>query len=89
MEESSKNVAFGYLSVLLGYLALLPAICERIRNAQSRKSLRPLVLSIEEFINFHKVVENQQFADDIDGHNPQIKLTERWESLVGQLAPLI
>lgn len=85
MEETTKNVPFGYLSVLLGYLALLPPIAHRIQNAQPRKTLTPLVLSIEEFIGLHRAVDGQYEAD-IDGHNPQAGLTERLESLVDKLA---
>ncbi|KAF4634660.1 hypothetical protein G7Y89_g3445 [Cudoniella acicularis] len=85
--ETQKNVAFGYLSVLLGYLALLPAISERIRVQQPRKTLRPLVASIEEFIGHHKTVDSQ-IAEDEDGHNPHSGLTERLESLVHKLGAL-
>ncbi|KAH8598039.1 wings apart-like protein regulation of heterochromatin-domain-containing protein [Bisporella sp. PMI_857] len=84
-EESQKNVAFGYLSVLLGYLSLLPAISERIAAQQPRKTLRPLVTSIEEFIGHHKVADSQFEADD-EGYNANIGLTERLEELVLKLS---
>ncbi|KAH8683095.1 wings apart-like protein regulation of heterochromatin-domain-containing protein [Tricladium varicosporioides] len=82
--ETHKNVAFGYLSVLLGYLALLPAISDRVREREPRKTLRPLLASIEEFIVHHKTVDSQ-IEEDEDGHNPQSGLTERLESLVNKL----
>ncbi|KAH6684387.1 wings apart-like protein regulation of heterochromatin-domain-containing protein [Halenospora varia] len=82
--ETHKNVAFGYLSVLLGYLALSPAISDRIRAREPRKTLRPLLASIEEFIVHHKTVDSQ-IEEDEDGHNPQSGLTERLESLVNKL----
>jgi hypothetical protein len=84
VEESQRNVAFGYLSVLLGYLSLLPSISERIRVSQPRKSLRPLLASIEEFIGHHKAVDDLIEADE-EGHNPHIGLTERLQSLVDKL----
>jgi hypothetical protein len=87
VEESQKNVAFGYLSVLLGYFSLLPAISERIQRRQPRKTLRPLVASIEEFIGHHKTVDDLIAADE-DGYNPQSGLTERLESLVSKLGAL-
>jgi len=87
MEETQKNVAFGYLSVLLGFLALLPSISKRVQQTQPRKTLTPLILSIEEFIRHHKTVDNQ-FAADSDGHNPQAGLTERLENLVSKLTHL-
>jgi hypothetical protein len=84
VEESEKNVAFGYLSVLLGYFSLLPEISERIKNNLARKTLRPLVASIEEFIGFNKTVDDL-IAPDEDGHNPHSVLTERLENLVTKL----
>lgn len=87
VEESQKNVAFGYLSVLLGYLSLLPTISERIRIEQPRQTIRPLVASIEEFIGHHKTVDDLLGADE-DGHNAHAGLTERLESLVSKLGAM-
>ncbi|RDL35099.1 uncharacterized protein BP5553_07030 [Venustampulla echinocandica] len=85
VEESQKNVAFGYFSVLLGYLSLLPAISQRIENRQ-RNTPRLLVASIEEFIGHHKAVD--LIAADQEGYNPQTGLTQRLESLVDKLRML-
>jgi len=73
--------------VLLGYFSLLPAISKRIEEKQARKTLRPLVASIQEFIGHHKKADEMIAADE-DGHNPQAGLTERLESLVNKLADL-
>ncbi|TVY44679.1 Wings apart-like protein-like protein [Lachnellula subtilissima] len=86
VEETQKNVAFGYLSVLLGYFCLLPEISDRVQNRQPKKTLRPLLASIEEFIGHHKTVDEIIAAGE-DGHNPQSGLTERLESLVDRLGP--
>ncbi|PVH71549.1 hypothetical protein DL98DRAFT_521006 [Cadophora sp. DSE1049] len=83
VQESQKNVAFGYLSVLLGYFALLPQLAERIQARQTRKTLRPIVASIEEFIGHHKTVD--MIAADEEGYSPQTGLTERLEALVKKL----
>ncbi|KAH6698942.1 wings apart-like protein regulation of heterochromatin-domain-containing protein [Leptodontidium sp. MPI-SDFR-AT-0119] len=83
VQESQKNVAFGYLSVLLGYLSLLPSLSERIQSKQPRKTLRPIVASIEEFIGHHKTVD--MIAADEEGYSPQTGLTERLEGLVAKL----
>ncbi|KAG4427811.1 hypothetical protein IFR05_016705 [Cadophora sp. M221] len=83
VQESQKNVAFGYLSVLLGYLSLLPSLSERIQAKQPRKTLRPIVASIEEFIGHHKTVD--MIAADEEGYSPQTGLTERLEGLVTKL----
>lgn len=85
VEESQKNVAFGYLSVLLGYLSLLPAISTRIAAQQPRKTLRPLVESIEEFIGHHKAADIL-IEEAEDGHDAQTGLTERLERLVARLS---
>lgn len=53
---------------------------------QPRKTLRPVVASIEEFIGHHKTVD--MIAADEDGYNPQTGLTERLENLVSKLAGL-
>jgi hypothetical protein len=68
-------------------LALLPSISKRIKHTQPRKTLAPLVLSIDEFIKFHSIVDQENIADS-DGHNPHAGLTERLENLVSKLANL-
>ncbi|OWP02659.1 hypothetical protein B2J93_6492 [Marssonina coronariae] len=78
-----KNVAFAYLSVLLGYLSLNASLSARIQAQLPRKSLRPVLASIEEFIRMHKSVD--MMAADEDDHNPQTVLTERLEGLVGRM----
>lgn len=62
-------------------------ISKRIREKQARKTLRPIVASIKEFIGHHKTVDDLIAADE-DGHNPQAGLTERLESLVSKLEGL-
>ncbi|EHL01692.1 hypothetical protein M7I_2326 [Glarea lozoyensis 74030] len=83
VEESQKNVAFGYLSVLLGYLSLMPEIALRVKEKQPSKTITPLVASIVEFISHHKTVD--LIIADEDGHNPNSGFTERLESLVETL----
>lgn len=73
--------------MLLGFLSLLPAISVRIRDRQPRKTLRPLLASIEEFIGHHKTVDDLIAADE-DDYNPHSGLTERLESLVTKLSAL-
>jgi hypothetical protein len=81
VEDTHRNVAFGYLSVLLGYLALMPEIEERIRSRLGKDSLQLLIGSIKEFIIHHKKVDDL-FEDGVDGHNPQAGLTERLQNMV-------
>ncbi|KAH8821707.1 wings apart-like protein regulation of heterochromatin-domain-containing protein [Xylogone sp. PMI_703] len=87
VQESQRNVAFGYLSVLLGYLSLLPAIADRIRNRLPRKSLKPLLESIEEFIGHHKAVDDLTQPDE-EGRSSHVGLTERLQALVDRLSSM-
>lgn len=68
---------------MLGYLSFSPSISARIANQQPRKTLRPLVESIEEFRDFHKQVDLS--ADMEDGHNAEREMTKRLENLVTKL----
>ncbi|KAG9232985.1 wings apart-like protein regulation of heterochromatin-domain-containing protein [Amylocarpus encephaloides] len=83
VEEIQKNVAFAYLSVLLGYLSLLPSVAQRVKTHQSSHSLAPVIASIQEFIGYHKAVDEQ--AVDEAGNTPQSKLTEQLQGLVSNL----
>ena len=83
MEESQKNVPFGYLAVLLGYLSIMPEIAQMVKEQQPSKTLSPLIASIIEFITHHKTLD--LIAADEDGHSPNTGFTDRLESLVEQL----
>ncbi|KAG0648430.1 Wings apart [Hyphodiscus hymeniophilus] len=83
LEDNHKNIPFGYLSVLLGYLCLSPTILERVRNQLEGKTLKPLLASIEEFIGHHKTVDDLYATED--GHSPNSAFTERLEALVSIL----
>ncbi|KAI0379969.1 hypothetical protein F5Y04DRAFT_111273 [Hypomontagnella monticulosa] len=84
METSHLNVAFGYLSVLLGYLALYPPVRQKIRSSHSAKSVGPLLDSLREFITHYGKVE--QSADDSDdGSRGHGSYMERLQDLVQQL----
>ncbi|KAK4669699.1 uncharacterized protein QC763_205260 [Podospora pseudopauciseta] len=53
MEKTQLNVALGYLSILLGYLCLHEPIKERFVRVHPKKSLQPLLDSVNEFIALH------------------------------------
>ncbi|RDW70228.1 hypothetical protein BP5796_08625 [Coleophoma crateriformis] len=84
-EESQRNIPFGYLSILLGYLCLSPAISVRVRGLLPAKSLPPLLTSIEQFISYHKAVDDILEAED-DDYIRQTGLTDRLQSLVDRLS---
>ncbi|KAI1138945.1 hypothetical protein F5Y05DRAFT_383091 [Hypoxylon sp. FL0543] len=83
METSHLNVAFGYLTVLLGYLALHAPVRQNIRSNHSANSIGPLLDSLREFITHHRKVE-QSAGEDDDGSRAHSS-SERLEDLVRQL----
>ncbi len=58
------NVAFGYLSVLLGYLCLGEAVRDRFVLLHAGRNLAPLVGAIGEFIAFHRAADDATEASD-------------------------
>lgn len=69
MEKTHLNVAFGYLSVLLGYLGLYRPIRRKLISSHSARSIGPLIGSIREFIAHYEQVENAlSESDDNDRH---------------------
>ncbi|KAI0199069.1 wings apart-like protein regulation of heterochromatin-domain-containing protein [Astrocystis sublimbata] len=69
MEKTHLNVAFGYLSVLLGYLSLHGPVRHKVIHSHSARSIGPLVGSIREFVAHYEQVENAlNEGDDDDGH---------------------
>ncbi|KAK4453608.1 wings apart-like protein 1 [Podospora aff. communis PSN243] len=77
IEKSQLNVALGYLSILLGYLCTYDPIRERFLLVHPKKTLQPLLDSINEFIVVnHKAAEAQQ---------SQFGATARLQNLLAQL----
>ncbi|KAI1398130.1 hypothetical protein F4819DRAFT_469540, partial [Hypoxylon fuscum] len=85
METSHLNVAFGYLAVLLGYLALYPPVRQKIRSNNAAKSIGPLLDSLREFITHHQKVEQNVDEGDDDGSRDHNSYTVRLQELVNQL----
>ncbi|KAK0664001.1 wings apart-like protein regulation of heterochromatin-domain-containing protein, partial [Cercophora samala] len=79
MEKTQLNVALGYLSILLGYLCLHEPIKERFVRVHPRRSLQPLLDSVNEFIALHI----KAAGADGDGQSGSI---ERLKGLADQLA---
>ncbi|KAK3945027.1 wings apart-like protein 1 [Diplogelasinospora grovesii] len=84
MEETQLNVAFGYLSILLGYLCLYGPIRDKFISIHPKKNLDPLLESITEFIiYFHKVAEAAAKAQG--GSKQESESAARLQSLVDRL----
>ncbi|KAK4229867.1 wings apart-like protein 1 [Podospora fimiseda] len=82
MEKTQLNVALGYLAVLLGYLCLNDSIRDRFIAVHPKKSLRPLLDSINEFIILHHKAAEAQGEDGSKGESAAVA---RLESLANQL----
>jgi hypothetical protein len=59
VEKTQLNVAFGYLAVLLGYLALSSSVRQLISSKSSGQGLRNLIGSIQEFIAHHRTLDQR------------------------------
>ncbi|KAK0739180.1 wings apart-like protein regulation of heterochromatin-domain-containing protein [Apiosordaria backusii] len=79
MEKTQLNVALGYLSILLGYLCLHDPIKERFVTVHPKKSLQPLLDSVNEFIALH-IKAAEAHGDSQSGS------IARLQSLADQLA---
>ncbi|XXH00253.1 hypothetical protein Hte_006595 [Hypoxylon texense] len=84
METSHLNVVFGYLSVLLGYLALYAPVRKKIRSNNAAKSIGPLLSSLREFTTHHQKVEQSMDESDDSSPGPN-SYTTRLQDLVRQL----
>ncbi|CAJ2507474.1 Uu.00g086600.m01.CDS01 [Anthostomella pinea] len=84
LEKSHLNVAFGYLSVLLGYLSLHAPVRQKLKSSHSARSIGPLIDSIREFTGFIKKMESTADEDD-EGSRSSSGYTEQLQSLVHQL----
>ncbi|KAK6848887.1 hypothetical protein PG995_012720 [Apiospora arundinis] len=82
--KSELNVAFAYLAVLLGYLALLKPFRIAFRASHAKKSMKPLLDSIREFVAHHKVMEAtlKEAVGEGDAHGGY---TDKLQLLVEQI----
>ncbi len=86
MEKTQFNVAFAYLSILLGCLCLHGSIRERFLAICPQGTLRPLISSIKEFIMFQKMAAKAMEGEGQSKH--ESGATERLEKMVEQLQRL-
>ncbi|KAM0345106.1 hypothetical protein ACHAPU_006741 [Fusarium lateritium] len=59
VEKSKLGVAFGYLSVVLGYLCLVDSARQRFTEQSGSGGLSGLIGSIKEFIGMYRSVDNK------------------------------
>ncbi|OCL03855.1 hypothetical protein AOQ84DRAFT_347041 [Glonium stellatum] len=84
MEESQSNVAYGYLSVLLGNLCQNDQVLRKIRSKIPNRRLDVLINAVEEFIQYHQKVDRDMF-DGEEGGEISINYTERLQTVVDRL----
>ncbi|KAK3685999.1 wings apart-like protein regulation of heterochromatin-domain-containing protein [Podospora appendiculata] len=85
MEKTQLNVALGYLSILLGYLCLNSSIRDRFLSVHPKRSLQPLLDSINEFIRFHQEVAEARAGEEGSKQETEFAALSRLQSLVVQL----
>ncbi|KAL8968105.1 MAG: hypothetical protein Q9197_005055 [Variospora fuerteventurae] len=78
-EGTSSNVAFGYLSVLLAYLSVDEEAREVVANQLEGRNLQPLLIAVEEFLQYHR-----QIGEDLKDEEADLKT-----SFIGRLKSVI
>lgn len=85
VEKSQLNVAFGYLSLLLGYMSLYEPVRQRFNSMHKAGNLVPLLDSIREFIAYHRMTDDA-IAQTGEGQAPLYSsFTTKLQGLVERL----
>ncbi|ELR10459.1 hypothetical protein VC83_00548 [Pseudogymnoascus destructans] len=87
VEEANLNVTFGYLAVLLGYLALTKDTARQMRLDLPGHSLKPLIVAVDEFIDHHRQVDTQS-GNGVEVQNSQSGLTEKLSRMLARLGTM-
>ncbi|CAK7269500.1 hypothetical protein SEPCBS119000_003600 [Sporothrix epigloea] len=82
-EKSQLNVAFAYLSILLGYLCLYDPIRQAFGRLSPSRSTKPLLDSINQFIILHDQIGKTESSEHGVGAN---HFTARLRALTQELA---
>ncbi|ROW08886.1 hypothetical protein VMCG_02794 [Cytospora schulzeri] len=85
VEKSQLNVAFGYLSLLLGYMSLYEPVRQRFSSMHKAGNMVPLLDSIREFIAYHRMTDDA-IAQTGEGQAPLYSsFTTKLQGLVERL----
>ncbi|MCJ1471212.1 hypothetical protein MMC07_009860 [Pseudocyphellaria aurata] len=63
-KETSFNVAFGYLSVLLSYLCVNQEVRLRVSSRLRGRTLGQLLDAVDEFLHYHRQIDEEIYQDD-------------------------
>lgn len=85
MEKTHLNVAFGYLSLLLGYMSLYEPVRKRFSSMHKAGNLAPLLESIREFIAYHRMTDDAIAQAGDDQTSQYLSFTTKLQGLVERL----
>ncbi|KAF3760220.1 hypothetical protein M406DRAFT_283313 [Cryphonectria parasitica EP155] len=85
VEKSQLNVAFGYLSLLLGYMSLYEPVRQRFSSMHKGGNITPLLDSIREFIIYHRAADSSIAQDGGDQSSQYSSFTTKLQGLVERL----
>ena len=80
LEQSHALVTFGYLSMLVCTLCLDDDIRKCVRASMKSRSLHPLIVTVEEFLNHFRTVEQVMVEEEASNN-----FTERFGGIVKEL----
>lgn len=80
-------MAFGYLSVLISHLCINNAVRLRVSSQLHGQTLKPLVDAVEEFLHYHKQIDEESHLDDENKEGKE-GFVRRLQEIVGDLRAL-
>jgi hypothetical protein len=83
-EETSSNVALGYLSVLLGFLCLNKTVRARASARLRGGTLKQLVDALEEFLQYHRQIDADVHPGEGE-EDTRAGFLGRWQGLIDDL----
>lgn len=83
-DESTSNVAFGYLAIMLANFCQETSVRETVRLHLEDGSLESLVQAVEEFVQHHQRVDRAGFGGE-EGHKVWSTFTERLRYVLARL----
>lgn len=83
-EETSSNVALGYLSVLLSFLCLNRTVRARASARLHGGTLKQLVDALEEFLQYHRQIDADVHPGEGE-EDTRAGFLGRWQGLVDDL----
>ena len=84
MQDSQLNVAYGYLSIVLGNLCENELIRDKVRLRLPDQRLDALIQAIEEFIFYHKRLDSVRVQGE-EGQDLSVDYIARMQSTVDRL----